>query len=105
MQIQEVYSLFLKQGIRQYKFKNSKIKPIDYKSDGKKGAIFGFRSKEKMAAGRGVVLTSEEAILDNLDGFTHWTPNVYSFGTYADKEKSIVKGHAENNLKQINTFL
>ena len=30
-----------------------------------------------MIGGRGVVLTSEEAIHENQDTFTHWTPNVY----------------------------
>lgn len=57
-----------------------------------------------MIGGRGVVLTSEEAIHENQDTFTHWTPNVYRYGTYADENRSYTKGHSENNLRQINTF-
>ncbi len=57
-----------------------------------------------MIGGRGVVLTSEEAIHENKDTFTHWTPNVYRYGTYADENRSYTKGHSENNLRQINTF-
>lgn len=57
-----------------------------------------------MIGGRGVVLTSEEAIHENKDTFTHWTSNVYRYGTYADENRSYTKGHSENNLRQINTF-
>lgn len=52
-----------------------------------------------MIGGRGVVLTSEEAIHENKDTFTHWTPNVYRYGTYADENRSYTKGHSENNLR------
>lgn len=57
-----------------------------------------------MIGGRGVVLTSEGAIHENKDTFTHWTSNVYRYGTYADENRSYTKGHSENNLRQINTF-
>ncbi|MEI5992342.1 hypothetical protein A5881_003898 [Enterococcus termitis] len=103
--LSNIYSLFLKDGIRKYKFKNSKVKPITYKPDGKKGAIFGFRTKEAMNAVRGVVITSEEALWENEDSFTHWTPNVYRYGTYTSENRLFVKGHEDRNLKQINTFM
>lgn len=105
MQISEIVSLVLKDGVRKYKFKNSKVRPFNTQPEGNKGAVFGFRSKENMIASRGIVLTSEEALAENKDCFTHWTPNVYSYGTYADDGRTIVKGHAEENLKQINTFV
>ncbi|MGL9757263.1 primase C-terminal domain-containing protein [Enterococcus sp. DIV2324] len=105
MQVSEIVSLVLKGGIRKYKFKNSKVRPFNQQPEGNKGAVFGFRSKENMIASRGIVLTSEEALYENEDCFTHWTPNVYSYGTYADPNKMIVKGHAEQNLKQINAFV
>jgi hypothetical protein len=104
-QIQDIVQLVMKQGIRKYKFKNSKIRPIDAAAEGNKGAVFGFRSKKSMTNGFGVVLTSEEALWENEDCFSHWTPNVYSHGTYADSARTIVKGHNEENLKQINTFV
>ncbi|WP_321386419.1 primase C-terminal domain-containing protein [uncultured Enterococcus sp.] len=104
-QIQDIVQLVMKQGIRKYKFKNSKIRPIGTAAEGNKGAVFGFRSKESMTEGLGVVLTSEEALWENEDCFSHWTPNTYSYGTYADPNRTIVKGHSEENLKQINTFV
>lgn len=105
MKVSDVISVILKSGIREYKYLNSKIKPIGYKTEGKKGAIFGFRSKELMTESRGIVLTSQEALAENEDKFTHWTPNVYSYGAYVDKKRTIVKGHNERNLQQINTFV
>ncbi|HCT6699244.1 TPA: RepS protein, partial [Enterococcus faecalis] len=95
MKVSDVISVILKSGIREYKYLNSKIKPIGYKAEGKKGAIFGFRSKELMTESRGIVLTSQEALAENEDKFTHWTPNVYSYGAYADDNRTIVKGHNE----------
>ena len=86
MKVSDVISVILKSGIREYKYLNSKIKPIGYKTEGKKGAIFGFRSKELMTESRGIVLTSQEALAENEDKFTHWTPNVYSYGAYVDKK-------------------
>lgn len=103
MQISEIVSLVLKNGVRKYKFKNSKVRPFNQQSEGNKGAVFGFRSKKSLI--HGVVLTSEEALAENEDCFTHWTPNVYSYGTYADPNRTIVKGHEEQNLKQINAFV
>ena len=105
MQTSEIIELILKDGIRKYKFKNSKIRPFNQQPEGDKGAVFGFRTKENMIAARGVILTSEEALAENEDCFTHWTPNVYSYGTYADKGRTIVEGHSYENLKQINTFV
>ncbi len=58
-----------------------------------------------MTESRGIVLTSQEALAENEDKFTHWTPNVYSYGAYADDNRTIVKGHNERNLQQINTFV
>lgn len=94
----------LKDGLRQYKYKNSHLKPVGHQESMKKGAIFTYRSKENMANGRGLVLTSDESLIENEDCFSHWTPNVYRYGTYVDKNRSITKGHSENNLRQINTF-
>jgi len=98
-----VYSTILKDGLRKYKFKNSKIKPID-SNEGNKGAIFGYRTKDHMKQGRGIVITSEEGLSENLDHLTHWTPNVFCYGTYSDGSRQFTSGHEEKNLRQINTF-
>lgn len=104
VQLDNLYHLFLQDGLRSFKYKNSNLKPLNAAPEGNKGAIFAYRSKESMIAGRGVVLTSEEAIHENQDTFTHWTPNVYRYGTYTDANRSYTKGHSEKNLRQINTF-
>jgi hypothetical protein len=103
--LDKCYSALLKKGIHTYKYRNSTIKPVQYEDTNRNGAIFAFRSKQLMNAGRGVVITSEEAILENELKLTHWTPNVYRYGTYADENRSVVKGHSEKNLSQINTFV
>lgn len=99
-----IVELFMKKGLRTYKYKNSHLKPLEYQSNGHKGAVFAYRNKSNMINGRGVVLTSEESLVENDGNFTHWTPNVYRYGTYADKGRTITKGHSEKNLKQINCF-
>ena len=105
MRLKTVYSLILKDGLRNYKFRNSHLKPVSSAEEGKRGAIFAYRSKAHMIKARGLVLTSMEAIEENQDSFTHWTPNVYRFGSYSDSRRQITRGHAEENLRQINTFV
>ena len=105
MRLKTVYPLILKDGLRNYKFRNSHLKPVSSAEEGKRGAIFAYRSKAHMIKARGLVLTSMEAIKENKDCFTHWTPNVYRFGSYSDNRRQITRGHAEENLRQINTFV
>lgn len=81
------------------------MKPAGHIDSSRNGAIFAYRSKQLMNTGRGMVITSEEAILENERKLTHWTPNSYRYGTYADEYRTIVKGHSEKNLSQINTFV
>ena len=105
MRLKTVYPLILKDGLRNYKFRNSHLKPVSSAEEGKRGAIFAYRSKAHMIKARGLVLPSMEAIEENQDSFTHWTPNVYRFGSYSDSRRQITRGHAEENLRQINTFV
>lgn len=65
MNIPFVVETVLHDGLLKYKFKNSKIRSITTKPGKSKGAIFAYRSKKSMIGGRGVVLTSEEAIHEN----------------------------------------
>lgn len=103
-QIEAIYYLILKDGLRKTKFKNSHLKLVSSAEEGKRGSIFAYRSKANMIKARGLVLTSMEAIFENQDNFTHWTPNVYRYGSYSDDKRTITRGHAEDNLRQINTF-
>lgn len=104
MYLKDIYQLILKDGLRQTKFKNSHMKLICSAEEKMKGSIFGFRSKANMVKARGIVLTSLEAVLENQANFTHWTPNVYCYGSYSDETRQITCGHSEDNLRQINTF-
>lgn len=101
----EIYHLILKDGLRYTKFKNSHLKAISSTEEKMKGSIFGFRSKANMVKARGIVLTSIESVLENRDNFTHWTPNIYCYGSYSDEKRQITRGHSEDNLRQINTFV
>ena len=101
----EVYETILKDGLKQYKFLNSKIKPIDKNNLGRNGALFGFRSKKLMNQARGFILTSKEAVLENHAQLSHWTPNCYCYGKYTDSSRQHVAGHSEDNLSQINCFV
>ncbi len=74
-----IYKTILGSGLREFKYLNSHLKPVGHKEE-MKGSIFGFREKEALKVGRGVILTSIEAMNDNTDSFTHWTPNVYRYG-------------------------
>lgn len=103
--LSEIYSAILKNGLRTYKYRNSTMKPAGHIDSSRSGAIFAYRSKQLMNAGRGIVITSEEAVLENEQKLTHWTPNTYRYGTYTDSNRMIVKGHSEKNLSQINTFV
>ncbi|EGP5708320.1 primase C-terminal domain-containing protein [Enterococcus faecium] len=103
--LSEIYSAILKNSLRTYKYRNSTMKPAGHVDSSRNGAIFAYRSKQLMNAGRGMVITSEEAVLENEQKLTHWTPNAYRYGTYADDYRTVVKGHSEKNLSQINTFI
>ncbi|EOW1885837.1 primase C-terminal domain-containing protein, partial [Enterococcus hirae] len=100
-----MYEHLLKDGLRIYKFKNSRLKPVGCTENEQKGSIFIYYSKEALTVSRGIVVTSLEAIEEQADSITHWTPNVYRYGKYTDDKRLVVKGHFEKNLRQINTFI
>lgn len=102
MDITLIYRMILKDGLRNFKFKNSKYQDASFEEQ--KGSIFGYRNKKNMVSGRGLVLTSLEAIEENKTLFSHWTPNIYRYGTYTQIKPRVTQGHSENNLRQINTF-
>lgn len=105
-QLQQLLKLILHtdSGLREYRYRNSRLKPVGHQEP-MKGAIFTFASKELMQQSRGMVMTSVESVADHLDCFSHWTPNIYCYGTYANPKQHVVKGHSEQNLRQINTFV
>ncbi|MFS7253938.1 hypothetical protein CKN63_12625 [Carnobacterium divergens] len=102
---EEAKEFVLRDGIKRVKTYNSRIISLSHKEDkNKKGSIFGFRTKEAMQESRGIVLTSLEGLSENPN-LSHWTPNIYGWGGYADAGRNYVKGHFEKNLNQINCFV
>jgi len=108
-----IYDLILKHGVTKYREKNSKAAlPLLIKADREesgtgKGAIFVVRSKADFtdAGVKGYIVTSKETLIEDANGLTHFTPNVYREFGYSDKKRKFVRGHEENNLLQINTFV
>lgn len=100
--LKNIYSMIVGSGLRDFKYRNSHLKPVGY-SEKNKGAIFGFRDKELLKNGRGVIMTSLESVEESGHEFTHWTPNVYRYGK--KQSAGIVTGYREENLRQINTFV
>lgn len=111
-QVQQAIELILHNGLRKYKYKNSRasISLLDSENTSIKmnnRFVFITRTKDDLchAEGtKGVVLTSQEAVQDHIGQATHWTPNIFNVGTYADKRRKIIKGHEERKLRQINCF-
>lgn len=109
-----LFDLVLREGINRYKSKNSKaafpkvVKDKKKSQKHKKGAIAVTRSKDDLSTPFGVkgyVITSLETLLEDFSALSHWTPNVYNYLGYSDKERRHLKGHTEQNLQQINTFV
>ncbi|UHP11669.1 primase C-terminal domain-containing protein (plasmid) [Listeria marthii] len=74
----------------------------------RKGVQFVVRQKEDLQRSNGVrgfIVTSQEALIQEANKISHWTPNIYRWGTYSDQQRKFVKGHAEDNLQQINTYV
>lgn len=101
-------------GLHTYKKKNSNASlpklTESHKADAKdkKGAIAVTRSKEDLTTPHGVkgfVITSRETLLEDAPGLSHWTPNTYNHLGYSDNKRAYIKGHTEQNLQQINTFV
>lgn len=95
------YKMVLKDGLREFKFKNSRLKPAGH-TECAKGSVALFRNKADLAFGRGFIATSLEAIGDNADySPSHWTANPFRYLTYKEGTQSVI-GHTEDNLRQIN---
>lgn len=109
-----IFDLVLHEGINTYKSKNSNaafpqvVKNKEKSQRNKKGAICVTRNKEDLSTllgVRGYVVTSKETLLEDFSVLSHWTPNVHNYLGYSDKERRHLKGHMEQNLQQINTFV
>ncbi|WP_052131465.1 primase C-terminal domain-containing protein [Planococcus sp. CAU13] len=113
-EIYVVIDTVLHEGLNTYKKIGSSAslpqltKTLKKASGYKKGAICVTRSKEDLSTPlgvRGYVITSKETLLEDFSELSHWTPNVHNYLWYSDNERRHLKGHTEQNLQQINTFV
>ena len=112
--LQSMFDLVLHDGLMEFKKIGSRAslsKQIIVKRESslnKKGSIFVTRSKEDLHTSSGVkgyILTSKESVVEDGNQLSHWTPNVFNYGTYTNHRRNYIKGHVETNLQQINTFV
>ncbi|WIL40223.1 hypothetical protein QN089_15920 (plasmid) [Kurthia sp. YJT4] len=74
----QLLDVLVPKGINTYKKKHSKAIC--------QGVLFVVREKAHFANGqvKGYILTSKESLLEDAGAISHFTPNVYRFGTYSD---------------------
>lgn len=94
-----------------YKRKNSKAslnELMEYErymqKSHKTGSVFVSFNKKDLGQGKGVIMTSYEALSSKYNSLSHWTPNTFRGGHYSDFKRQYIKGHDRENLKQINVF-
>ncbi|EAF1164263.1 plasmid replication protein [Listeria monocytogenes] len=81
---------------------------LESESSNRKGVQFVVRQKEDLQRDKGAcgyIVTSQEALIEAANKISHWTPNAYRWGTYSDSQRKYIKGHSEENLQQINTYV
>lgn len=109
-----LFDLILHEGLMKYKKIGSRASlPNRLNEDkpnlrSKKGIVFVTRSKEDLHSSPGVkgyIISSKESVIEDCDTLSHWTPNVFNYGTYTNAHRKYIKGHVETNLQQINTFV
>ena len=109
-----LFDLILHEGLMKYKKIGSRASlPNRLKEDeinlrNKKGIVFVTRSKEDLHSSPGVkgyIVSSKESVIEDCETLSHWTPNVFNYGTYTNENRKYIKGHVEKNLQQINTFV
>lgn len=113
MNLVEVFDTLLPKGLLTYRKIGSKAnlpkRVAAEKKDkqNRQGVLFAVREKAHFANGqvKGYILTSKESLLEEAGALSHFTPNVYRYGTYSDEGRHFIRGFSEDNLQQINTFV
>ena len=108
-QLSSAFELVAHNSLHKFQVKNSRHAQVTQFSNtnsrtARAGAIAVFRSKAAMQRAQGVVVTSLEALTRMAPTLTHWTPNTFRWLGY-DASRRFVRGHREQNLKQINSFV
>ncbi|EFB48346.1 repS protein, partial [Staphylococcus aureus subsp. aureus D139] len=117
LNINKVYDFILHGSLEKYKFKNSKATDLErtnfkdtQSKNWKSARIAVTPNKDTLKDGLGLIIASEEALVQYGYKFSHWTPNPYN---YLSKEKSNIAdvntykvlNRTKDNVKQINTFV
>lgn len=111
-----VLDTIIHQGMTTFRTRHSKVSAytrqlmtsMESKSQQRQGVQFVVATKANLQTAYGVkgyIVTSKETIFDNANDLTHWTPNTYRYGEYANYKRTHIKGHSENNLQQVNCFV
>ena len=96
-----LFDLILHEGLMKYKKIGSRASlPNRLNEDktnvrSKKGIVFVTRSKEDLHSSPGVkgyIISSKESVIEDCDTLSHWTPNVFNYGTYTNAHKKYIKG-------------
>ena len=111
--LEKLFDVLLPKGLLTYKKVGSKASLPKYitaenqDKQTRQGVIFAVREKTHFTNGhvKGYILTSKESLLEDVGALSHFTPNVYRYGTYSDDARNYIKGFSEDNLQQINTFV
>lgn len=111
--LKEALELIVHNSITTYKKKNTKAtlkeqrEALSKDKKDVKGGLFVVRSKEDFTSNgvKGYIVTSKEALFDDVNTLTHWTPNAYRKYQYTNDKRKYVCGFEEENLQQINTFV
>ncbi|MDO7864915.1 primase C-terminal domain-containing protein [Brochothrix thermosphacta] len=112
----QVIDKIVHQGVTTFKTRRSSVgvhtrqlvSLLESQSNQRKGVQFVTSSKADLQTQYGVkgyIVTSKETLFENANDLTHWTPNVYRYGTYANYDRTHIKGHSEDNLQQVNCFV
>lgn len=104
----EIIKFMTRNNLRDYKVKGSRVafhsKSSTSTNKNKSHVVFASESKEQLAEGKSLVITSYETLQERTDDFTHWTPNTFCYGSYSDFKSRIAIGHEKENLRQVSVF-
>ncbi|HCZ2644449.1 TPA: primase C-terminal domain-containing protein, partial [Staphylococcus aureus] len=117
LNINKVYDFILHGSLEKYKFKNSKATDLERTNfkdtqpkNWKSARIAVTPNKDTLIDGLGLIIASEEALVQYGHKFSHWTPNPYNYlskekANIADVNTYKVLNRTKDNVKQINTFV
>lgn len=106
MKSQAMIKQVLHNSVTKQRVKNSRQRIVNTKNDPQHvGTVIMTRTKDDLTSARGLLVTSQEGILDNAPYCTHWTPNPSRYGRYIDMNRHYFAGNTLDNLQQVNAIV